>query len=220
MDPKHLVPGAKYRDEDRQCHLYFVGKMPLRRDGVQMYAFQKHRSTTLQSIGEAAVINSVEPVAKQDSEMSFEQTTKRSKTMDQNIAAILRDDTTTIEVSMPNGVNLTYVTDLQVKVGDLVVLPTNSGQYAVRPVVGVHDELQVEPNSEIEYRWVVQVLDLSQYNINLEKNALIKKSMATTYRKTARSAFRQSALACASDEDRAKLESILGAAQSRLGVEQ
>lgn len=219
MDPKQLVPGEKYIDEDRQCRLYFVGKMPLRRDGVQMYAFQKNSNTTLQSIGEANVISSIVPAFRQDSEMSLEQTTKRSKTMDQNIAAILRDDTTTVEVAAHNGKRYTYVTNLPVKVNDLVVVPSGAeDRLAVLPVASVHDDLRIEPNSEIQYKWVVQVVDMTNHNINLEKNALIEKTMATTYQKTARAAFRQSALACASDEDRAKLEAILSSTQPRLGA--
>lgn len=139
--------------------------------------------------------------------------------MDQNIAAILRDDTTTVEVTVPSGKLFTYVTNLQLKVNDLVVVPFGAeDRLTVLPVAVVHDELRIEPNSEIQYKWVIQVVDVTEHHINLEKNALIEKTMSTTYQKTARAAFRQSALQCASDEDRAKLEAILSSTQPRLGV--
>lgn len=219
MDPKHLVPGEKYIDEGRQCRLYFVGIMPLRRDGVQMYAFQRHSNTAQQSLTEEHVINHIVPAAVQNiKDPSLEQPIKRSKTMDQNIAAILRDDTTTVDVASPNGTLYIYVTNLQIKVGDLVVVPFGAeNRLIVLPVAAVHDELRIEPNSETQYKWVIQVVDMTEHNINLEKNALIEKTMASTYQKTARAAFRQSALQCASDEDRAKLEAILSS-QPRLGA--
>lgn len=208
--------GDSYLNTESGNILRYVGKAPLKRDGEPLLAFQKPNNgylvgVKLSSAKAYLVRQTPQP------EVEVQQPQKRSKTMDKNIAAILRDDTYTVDVNMPDGKNLTYVTNLPVKVGDLVVLPTNSGQYAVRPVAAVHDELRIEPNSEIEYKWIVQVLDLTEYNTNLEKNALIEKTMSSTYQKTARAAFRQSALACASDEDRVKLEAILSS-QPKLGA--
>ncbi len=112
------------------------------------------------------------------------------------------------------------MTNLPVKVNDLVVVHSGvEERFAVLTVASIHDDLRIEPNSEIQYKWVVQVVDMTNHNINLEKNALIEKTMAATYQKTARAAFRQSALACASDEDRAKLEAILSSTQPRLGAQ-
>lgn len=221
MDPKQLVPGEKYLDILRDTRLYFVGEMPVRRSSIKMYAFQRPSNSALQSLSEEHVINNIVAVdaAAQTSKTVVEQPVKRSKTMDQNIAAILRDDTTTVEVSFTDGKLYTYVTNLQIKVGDLVVVPSGrEDRLIVLPVAQVHDELRIEPNSETQYKWVIQVVDMTEYNVNLEKNALIEKSMSATYQKTARAAFRQSALQCASDEDRAKLEAILSSLQPRLGA--
>ena len=220
MDPKNLVPGERYTDNQLECQLYFVGKMPRLRNNVQMYAFQRYSNTAQQSLTEEHVINHMVPAAAQGiKDPSLEQSIKRSKTMDQNIAAILREDTTTVEVAAPSGKLFTYVTNLQLKVNDMVVVPFGTeDRLTVVPVASVHDELRIEPNSEIQYKWVVQVVDMTEYNVNLEKNALIEKTMSTTYQKTARAAFRQSTLQCVSDEDRAKLEAILSSAQPRLGA--
>lgn len=215
MDPQQLEPGKEYLDLRAGCKLIFVSPLPLRRDGEVVYSFQRLSTTSQATLREEYIVNNLSPI---DPPQIPSTMLKRSKTMDQNIAAILRDDTTTIEVSVSSGGYYTYVTNLPVKLGDLVVVPMGTNdEFKVCPVVKVHDELRIEPNSEIQYKWVVQVVDLTDYHTNLEKNGLIERTMATTYQKTARAAFRQSALQCASDEDRAKLEAILSTTQPRLG---
>ena len=131
--------------------------------------------------------------------------------MDKNIAAILREDTTTVVLRFAGAErDLTYVTDLQLQLGDHVVVLSSRDNYIVGLVTEVHDDLQIEPNSDILYKWVVAKVDVMAYQQNAERNAIIESTLATTYRKSARRAFAQAMLSNATPEDQAKLQGVLG----------
>lgn len=118
--------------------------------------------------------------------------------MDKNIAAILREDTKTISVQFVNDVgmtsprNYTYITHLDVAVGDFVVVPSGGNDFwKICEVVEVHEELEIEPNADIKYKWVIDVIDKQAANENNSRNKEIEGMLASSYRMNARQAYAQ-----------------------------
>ncbi len=117
--------------------------------------------------------------------------------MDKNIAAILREDTKTISIQFinENGVasrNYTYVTHLDVQIGNFVIVPAGSHDlWKIAEVVGVDDELNIEPNADIKYKWVVDVVDTQAAHENQQRNKAIENMLAQSYHRNARQAYAQ-----------------------------
>lgn len=118
--------------------------------------------------------------------------------MDKNIAAILREDTKTISVQFINGEgmtssrNYTYITHLDVKVGDFVIVPSGGSDiWKICEVTEVHDDLNIEPNADIKYKWVVDVIDSEAARANQARNKEIESMLAASYRVNARQAYAQ-----------------------------
>lgn len=136
---------------------------------------------------------------------------KRSSTMERNIAAIMREDAKTVEVNFGGNSSkiYTYVTDLDVAVGDHAIVECGNDGLKVVQIMGVHDDLNIEPNSDIEYKWLVAKFDLEHYKLNQAKNAEIETVMATGYRNNMRRQFAASILAGLSEDKQAELSSII-----------
>lgn len=119
--------------------------------------------------------------------------------MDKNIAAILREDTRTISVQFVNentgtisSRNYTYITHLDVKVGDFVVVPSGTHDlWKICEVTEVHEELDIEPNSDIKYKWVIDVIDKDGAHANQQRNKEIENMLAQSYHRNARQAYAQ-----------------------------
>lgn len=140
--------------------------------------------------------------------------------MDKNIAAILREDARTVWVTFdmttePDvpfaGKCYTYVTDMDLYVGDIVVVTSQQGpKMGLAKVVRVDDDLNIEPNSDIKYQWVVDRVDMAAYNDNMQRNATIEKSIGTSYRKQMRRAMANQILSDLSDESKVEMQRLLG----------
>ena len=118
--------------------------------------------------------------------------------MDKNIAAILREDTKTISVQFVNGEgitssrNYTYITHLDVVVGDFVVVPSGGSDiWKICEVTEVHDDLNIEPNSDVKYKWVIDVINAKAARENNARNKEIEGMLAASYRVNARQAYAQ-----------------------------
>jgi hypothetical protein len=133
--------------------------------------------------------------------------------MDKNIAAILREDAKTIHVdfdlgnAMANsrdsergGRSYTYVTHLDLEVGDLIVVPVVSSGWKVAKVIGIDDDLLIEPNSDMRYSWVIARIDTAAYQANALRNREIEQHLAASYRVSARQAYAMQFLGNASPE--------------------
>ena len=118
--------------------------------------------------------------------------------MDKNIAAILREDAKTCAVRFmgsngsPESAPYTYVTHLNIEVGDYVVVPTGcQDALKIAEVVRVDDDLEIEPNADIKYKWVVDVVNVKAARENRDRNAAIEGMLAASYRTNARQAYAQ-----------------------------
>ena len=118
--------------------------------------------------------------------------------MDKNIAAILREDTKTCKVTFSGVVGnaYTYITHIPLEVGDWVVVPVGqNADLKVVEVESVDDDLNVEPNCDTKYKWVVCKIDMDAHRDNMARNREIESMLASTYRVNARQAYAQQFLA-------------------------
>lgn len=139
--------------------------------------------------------------------------------MDKNIAAILREDTRTVGIVFnasrvspvtvcgakvqprPISAEYTYVTDLKLSIGDAVVVPVgDDGDIKVAYVSRVDEDLEIEPNSDIKFKWVVSKINMDDYLKSEARNAEIERGLANIYRTNARRAFAQQLLAGADEK--------------------
>lgn len=134
--------------------------------------------------------------------------------MDKNIAAILREDTKTCKVTFLDSsttTGYTYITHLDVKVDDYVVVQTGSnGALKVAQISGVDDDLEIEPNSDMKFKWVIDIIDIEAARANQARNQEIERMLASTYRTNARQAYAAQFL---SGADPKVIELVKGAAK-------
>lgn len=134
--------------------------------------------------------------------------------MDKNIAAILREDTKTCKVTFLDSsstTEYTYITHLDVKVDDYVVVQTGSnGVLKVAQISGVDDDLEIEPNSDMKFKWVIDIIEIEAARANQARNQEIERMLASTYRTNARQAYAAQFL---SGADPKVIELVKGAAK-------
>lgn len=137
--------------------------------------------------------------------------------MDKNIAAILREDTKTCcvqfhnENGIPTSRGYTYVTHIPLEAGDFVIVPTGANDMLkIAEVMSIDEELDIPPNADIKYKWVVDVIDVKAARENRDRNKEIESMLASTYRMNARQAYAQQFL---SGADPKVLELVKGKAK-------
>jgi len=139
---------------------------------------------------------------------------KRSSNVERNIAALMREDVKTVEVAFNGGnKSYTYITSLDIKVGDHAVVDCGGDGFKVVQVLEVHDDVEIEPNSDTKFKWVIAKFDLEHHKSNEAKNEQIEKLMATGYRANIRRHFAANMMACLSDEKKAELTAIVSGEQ-------
>lgn len=159
--------------------------------------------------------------------------------MDKNIAALVRNDTRTVHVRFikPNfadqngslelgksptfdnhrkyhGQKLsdqtyTYITDLPLEKEDIVAVNA-MGTISVAVVDSVDETVDIEPNSTIQYKWVMCKLDVTGFLANLEKNKQITDVVGEAYKARAKMQFRDLLLGNIDGDSQAKLLSLIG----------
>lgn len=131
--------------------------------------------------------------------------------MDINIAALVREGTKTVGVRFWKDYNnsnkpttllglnsipelpekeYTYVTDLSLQVGQLVVVFVSEVPKIVL-VTRVDTDLEITPNDTTRYNWIAGVFDITPYQQLLADNAKIEHTLASAYKKQTRKSFSQ-----------------------------
>lgn len=136
--------------------------------------------------------------------------------MDKNIAAILRQDARTIGVRFTDertgelGAKVyTYVTDIEFQIGDKAIVEARE-QLKVVEVCRVDTDLEIEPNSDTTYKWIVGKVNTDRYFANLEKNREIERTLAVAYRNSMRQSYAAQILAGVDEDQRSRLGDLLG----------
>ena len=103
-----------------------------------------------------------------------------------HLISLLQIGYTTIEVVFQNdsnrqvpstGRHYTYKTKhLDLAVGQTVVVRV-SGRYALAEVVKIHDIPQIDVDAEFEYKWIVQLVDPTEYNEIMDAERAFKETL-------------------------------------------
>lgn len=153
--------------------------------------------------------------------------------MERNIAALMRQDARTVSVLLDASIRLvveandigdegitlraipsgakgyTYITNLPLTRGDVVVVPTVNG-YKIGFVSRVDPDVRLEPGDDMKYAWVVDKIDTAGYITNLKRNAEIEKIVAEGYRTNLRRGFAQQILNGMSEDRKAEVLALTG----------
>lgn len=87
----------------------------------------------------------------------------------------------------------TYVTDLALKVDDYVVVPAR-GQFKLAMVKRVDEGVEIEPNADITYAWVIGQVDVAGYDANLARNREIEATVGKAYQARLKRSFAEEIL--------------------------
>lgn len=140
--------------------------------------------------------------------------------MDTNIFAIVANNMKTVKVRYQqidrstgarefcSEKEYTYVTDEDLRAGDLVAVYVGSGSTAelkVAKVSTVDDGVDIQPNSDKEYKFVVSLLDTQGYEQVMKQKDEVERELARAYQQNVRRQFAGQILGNASPELMAKL---------------
>ena len=137
--------------------------------------------------------------------------------MDKNSVALLRDGVRSITVKFYvdhsagqlGDRDYTYLTiDPNIKAGDDVVVRVGLTPKVVQ-VVHVDDDLNIAPNSETEYRWVVCRIDYDPYAKLMDDNDALKKLLSKGYQANMRKQFREAFVSGLPDDLKASVSGLL-----------
>ena len=152
---------------------------------------------------------------------------------EKNIAYLVREDTKTIGVRFykevhPNDVKgfqsvgnideifsdtspkeYVYVTNIDFKIGDLAVVKA-AGSIKVAVVSRVDDCCQIEPNECIKYSWVIDKVNVDEYEKQLDINKELEATVNKAYKQNVKNQFRQLVLSSIDTEAAAKINTLLG----------
>lgn len=219
-------PGQRFRHETTYASgvLYYVGLGPAKFNGQRRLVFQDvsgklvgvyFRDAHQLALDRKCIdMGHVWPELQQQESQS--QQSKGNRNMDKNIAALLRNDTFTVEVKHGSNKSYTYVSNIFLERDDLVVVEQLDGGYALGVVTAVDKDLLISPNSDREYAWVVSKVDLTAHKVNRANNKTIEDTMADAHRQHLRRGFAASVLAALPDEQRQALAGVLGESVTKI----
>jgi hypothetical protein len=133
-------------------------------------------------------------------------------TIDVNIAALIRDNVTTISVKFPpergemqSDKGYTYVSRfMDHKPGDWVIVPaTNQSRivYKMVQIESVDATVQIDVGSTIKYKWVVCKVDFEEYESDMQRNLILEKTIARGYAAKLKKSFREQFMSQLEDGD-------------------
>ena len=139
--------------------------------------------------------------------------------MDLNLAAFLRQGAYTLKAQhqhMNSSTTYTYVSNLPgLAVDDYVLAQTRDKaagtvRFSVARIVEVHPNVQITPNSDIKYSWVVQKLDTTTFDTLTKENEAIESLYAKAYQENIRHGYANQILNSLSESDQASMKLLLG----------
>ena len=139
--------------------------------------------------------------------------------MDLNLAAFLRQGAYTIKVQYQHtgsSAAHTYVSNLPgLAVDDYVLVQARDKsmgtlRFSVARIVEVHSSVQITPNSDIKYSWVIQKLDMTTFDTLTKENEAIESLYAKAYQENIRHGYANQILNSLSESDQASMKLLLG----------
>lgn len=149
---------------------------------------------------------------------------------EKNIAALLDERAHTVGITFTTDADAqvyTYITDQDLLVGDIVVVPvriiptrkedirrmidatSKSVALKLAVVSQVDKTVDIPANDDKEYAWVVSRVELNAYNDKMGRNQAIERAVAQAYQRTLRKSFSERILGELGEDDRAELLALL-----------
>ena len=150
---------------------------------------------------------------------------------EKNIAALLDEQAHTVQVAFTTdaeALHYTYVTDLDLTVGDVVVVPVPVRIIPTRKedirrvladknvclklavVQAVDKTVDIPANDDKEYAWVIAKVDTTAHAEKMERNRQIERAVAQAYQRSLRKSFAERILGELAEDDRVSLLKLLG----------
>jgi hypothetical protein len=119
-------------------------------------------------------------------------------------------------VMRPAAVNMQNLEDITADMSTIIM----EDRLSVAQVVQIDDAVEIEPDAGIEYKWVVQKLDLEPYFQLLDRNKKLVSTVADAYKKNLRKSFAERIMSELADDERNALAQLLApAAQGKKAKE-
>jgi hypothetical protein len=86
----------------------------------------------------------------------------------------------------------------------------SGSRLSIARVVRIDQNVDIEPNDEIEYSWVISKVDLTKYSDLIERNKQITDAVQDAYKRNLRKSFAERVLGELPQEDQQNLLKLLG----------
>ena len=103
---------------------------------------------------------------------------------------------------------LTAVPGLAAAIKQEDILPPGQ-RLSIAQIVAIDDGVDIQPNDQIEYKWVVQKLNLAPYFYLLDRNRRLQATVADAYKRNLRKSFAERILGDLEEGPRKQLAALL-----------
>lgn len=79
---------------------------------------------------------------------------------------------------------------------------------SIARVAEVHNNVMIEPNEDLIYKWIVTRLNLDMYHDLMKRNAQLQQTIAESYKKNVRSSFKQQILGALPPEEAQQIQAL------------
>lgn len=134
--------------------------------------------------------------------------------MDKNISAFLRTDAYTVNCTFQGqSKSYAYISTIPgIVAGDLLVVEytgREGNRFSIVKVDSVDAHLEIQPNSEIEYKYVISKLDMTDYDKLLSDNQTLARTLGKAYAENMRRSFAAALMSSLGEADKLAITNIL-----------
>jgi len=104
--------------------------------------------------------------------------------------------------------------------GAPAAVSTEHPTFACVLVVGVNEDVVIEPDSQQKFRWIVGKVDTAAYDELMKRNAAIEEQVADAYKHNMRRSFKQQILGGLPSDEQQRLLALLTASSTQTGTSQ
>lgn len=76
-------------------------------------------------------------------------------------------------------------------------------------VTAIHGQLEIDPSGDMEYSWVIGIVDMNAYQANKDENLKIETLVAQAQRNNMRNSFANNVLSMIDPDKRTEIEAII-----------
>lgn len=140
--------------------------------------------------------------------------------MDRNIAILANENYIGVAVAFADPANVpttklktyTYVapTSMNLVVGDVVLVPTDRGEYSMSLATVVEVDAMLRPDMDFDYKHIIQVVDMTDFADRITQDQTVQRALTEAYTREGRKNIRHNVLSMLPSDKAAELDKILG----------